>query len=539
RARSATRPSARAVSTARQPVVLVADPIAQEGLELLRARCDVRVETGLAEDRLVGRVGDVDAIVVRSETKVTARVLAAAPRCVVVGRAGVGVDNIDVEAATAHGVYVVNAPMGNVAAAAEHTLALALALLRHLAPADQSVRAGEWARGKFVGRELRGKTLGLVGIGRVGSLVARRAAAFEMQVLAHDPFATESLARGLGARLVELGELLATSDVVSLHAPLTERTRHLIDAAALARMRRSAILVNCARGEIVDEAALAEALQRGTIAGAALDVFAAEPLAADSPLRRAPRTILTPHIAGSTAEAQTNVAVDVVKQVLDVLEGRPASDAVNAPRPPDEAAGGAAWLRLAERLGSLAAQLLDERPVAMELAYLGTLLEVDPEPLRAAAVKGLLETFSEQRVNLVNAMAIARSRGLVVAERRETEAARYPALLGLHVGGTEVAGALVQGEPRIVHIDGFWVDVPVSGHLLLTKHQDKPGLVGRVGTLLGEHDVNISSMQVGRLHPRGDALMILTLDEAVPDAVRERIGAFADVDRVRTARLGV
>ncbi len=481
----------------------------------------------------------MDALLVRSETRVTARVLEAAPRLVVVGRAGIGVDNIDVEAATARGVYVVNAPLGNVVAAAEHTFALALALLRRIAEADRSVRAGEWTRSKFVGRELRGKTLGLVGLGRVGSEVARRAAAFEMRVVAHDPFATEAAARGVGARLVELDELLRSADVVSLHTPLTERTRNLIDAGALAKLKRTAILVNCARGEVVDLAALAAALEAGALAGAALDVYPDEPLPADAPIRRAPRTVLTPHIAGSTAEAQTNVAVDVVRQVLDVLAGRPARFAVNAPRPPAEEAGGAAWLRCAERLGALAAQLLDDRPAQLELTYSGTLLALEPEPLRAAVVKGLLETFSEQRVNLVNALSLARARGLVIAERQENEPPRYPALLALRVGSTEVSGAIVQGEPRIVRIDGFWVDVPVEGHLLLTKHQDKPGLVGRVGTLLGEHDVNISSMQVGRLHPRGDALMILTLDDPVPDEVRARIGTFPDVDQVRTARLGV
>jgi D-3-phosphoglycerate dehydrogenase / 2-oxoglutarate reductase len=480
----------------------------------------------------------VDALVVRSETKVTARVLEAGPSLQVVGRAGVGVDNIDVPAATARGVYVVNAPLGNIVAAAEHTLALALTLLRRVVDADRSVRAGEWTRSKFVGRELRGKTLGLVGIGRVGGEVAHRAAAFGMNIVAHDPFATEASARAAGARLVDLDVLLRTADVVSLHVPLTEKTRGLIDAAALAKMKPAAALVNAARGEVVDLDALASALENGRLAGAALDVFALEPLPADAAIRRAPRTVLTPHIAGSTAEAQTNVAVAVVEQILDVLEGRPARYAVNAPRPPDEESGGVAWLRCAERLGSLAAQLLDERPAQLTLSYAGGVLELDPEPLRAAAVKGLLETFSEQRVNLVNALDLARSRGLVIAERRETEAQRYATLLSVKVGSTEVAGTLVESEPRIVFIDGFWVDVPVEGHLLLTKHQDKPGLVGRVGTLLGEHDVNISSMQVGRLHPRGEALMILTLDDPVPDEVRARIGAFADINAVRTARLG-
>ena len=469
----------------------------------------------------------------------TLPILDAAKRLQVVGRAGVGVDNIDVPAATARGVYVVNAPLGNIVAAAEHTVALTLALLRRVVDADRSVRANEWTRSKFVGRELRGKTLGLIGIGRVGGEVARRAAAFGMTVIAHDPFATEASARAAGARLVELDELVRSADVISLHVPLTEKTRGLIDAAALGKMKPTAVVVNAARGEVVDLDALAAALERGTIAGAALDVFAEEPLPANAAIRRAPRTVLTPHIAGSTAEAQTNVAVDVVEQILDVLDGRPARFAVNAPRPPAEEAGGMAWLRLAERLGSLAAQLLDDRPAQLSLSYAGSVLELDPEPLRAAAVKGLLETFSEQRVNLVNALDLARARGLVIEERRETEAARFAALLSVSVGTTKVAGTLTLGEPRIVFIDDFWVDVPVEGHLLLTKHQDKPGLVGRVGTLLGEHDVNISSMQVGRLHPRGEALMILTLDDPVPDEVRARIGAFADINAVRTARLGV
>ena len=478
-----------------------------------------------------------EALIVRSETKVTAALMDAAPHLVVIGRAGVGVDNIDVAAATARGIYVVNAPYGNVGAAAEHALTLALALLRNIVAADASVRRGEWTRAAFIGHELRGKTLGLVGIGRVGGLVARRAAAFEMRVLAHDPFASEGLARAVGAELVPLEDLLRDADVISLHTPLTEKTRGLIGADAIALMRPTAILVNCSRGEIVDVDALADALTRGVIAGAALDVFPAEPLPADAPIRRAPHTLLTPHIAGSTAEAQTNVAVDVAKQILEVLAGRPVRDAVNAPRPPTDEVGGTAWLRLAVGLGALAGQLLAGRPDTMELGYFGTLLELDPAAVRAAAVKGLLGVFSEQRVNLVNAMALAQERGLTVGERRESGESRYPALLQLRVGGTAVGGTLVQGEPRIVFIDGFWVDVAVEGHLLLTKHHDKPGLVGRVGTLLGQSDVNISSMQVGRLNSRGAALMILTLDEPVPDAVRDQIATFADVDEVKTARL--
>ena len=516
----------------------MADPVAEDGIALLRAGAEVEVATKLSEDELVARVADVDALVVRSETKVTARVLEAAPRLQVVGRAGVGVDNIDVEAATRRGVYVVNAPTGNIVAVAELTIALLLALLRNVPAADAHVRAGGWKRGQFAGREARGKTLGLIGLGRIGSEVARRAAALEMRLLAHDPYATEAKARSLGVTLVGLDELLTEADVVTLHAPLLPETRGLLGREAIARMKRGAYVVNAARGELVDEAALAAALADGRLGGAALDVYAQEP-PAGSPLLAAPRTVLTPHIAGSTAEAQVNVAVDVARQVLDVLAGRPAASAVNAPRPPSDEAGGARWLLLAERLGSLSAQLIAERPAAIEITYRGDALALEPDALRAAVVKGALETWSDERINLVNALAVARSRGLTVAERRDTAATRYPALLEVRLGGTAVGGALVAGDPRILFIDGFWVDVPVAGHLLLTRHQDKPGLVGRVGTLLGESDVNISSMQVGRLHPRGDALMILTLDDPVPAAMRDRIAAYPDINEVRVARLGV
>jgi D-3-phosphoglycerate dehydrogenase len=518
--------------------VLVADPVAEDGIALLRTTADVDVATKLSEDELVARVADADALVVRSETKVTARVLDAGRRLQVVGRAGVGVDNIDVDAATRRGVYVVNAPTGNIVAVAELTVALMLGLLRGIAPADAHVRAGEWKRSQFIGREARGKTLGLVGLGRIGSEVAKRAAALEMRLLAHDPYATEAKAQSLGVTLVGLDDLLTQSDVITVHAPLTPDTRDLIGRDAIARMKRGAFLVNAARGELVDEAALADALAAGRLGGVALDVFAQEP-PKESPILAAPRTLLTPHIAGSTAEAQVNVAVDVARQVLDVLAGRPAASAVNAPRPPADEAGGARWLLLAERLGALAAQLIAERPAAVEITYRGGTQVLEPEALRAAVMKGALETWSDERVNLVNALSIARSRGLTVAERREATSTRYPALLEVRLGGTAVGGALVAGEPRILFIDGFWVDVPIAGHLLLTRHQDKPGLVGRVGTLLGESDVNISSMQVGRLHARGDALMILTLDDPVPASVRDRIAAYPDMNEVRVARLGV
>jgi D-3-phosphoglycerate dehydrogenase len=501
--------------------VLVAEPIADEGLQLLRAEHEVDVCPDLSRDELLARLPDYDALVVRSQVKVDADAFAAGSRLLVVGRAGVGVDNIDLDAATRAGITVVNAPTANTIAAAEHTLALLYALARRVPAADASLRRGEWKRAQFMGHELRGRTLGIVGLGRIGMAIADRARAMEMELLGHDPYVSEELAALHGVRLVTLPELLAEADAVTLHVPLTHATRGLIGARELASMKPTALLINVARGGVVDEQALAETLAAGRLGGAAIDVFEHEP-PTDSPLLRASNTVLTPHLGASTAEAQAKVAVETVQQVLDVLAGRSARHAVNAPLvPPETAAELAPYLPLARTLGMLYAQFARSlEGLTLELA--GEVAAADGAPLAAAALAGLLEPGSESRVNPVNAPLLARERGLVLAERRSADSARYQSLLSLS-GTTRVAGTVLGGEPRIVRLGDYWLDMPPAPWMLVTRHQDRPGTMGRIGVMLGEADVNISAMHLGRSAPRADALMVLALDDPVPAAVAEQI----------------
>ena len=522
--------------------MLVADPVAPDGLDVLRPHSEVVVRTGLPPEELLVAVRDVDALLVRSETRVTRDVLRAAERLRVVARAGAGIDNIDVPAATERGVLVINAPGGNTIAAAEHTLAMLLAAARNIAPADAALKRGEWVRGPFVGVEVRGKILGIVGSGRVGTEVARRALGLDMRVLVHDPYVSAEHARRLGLEPAELDALLEQADFVSVHTPLTEQTRGMLGAAALARMKRSAYLINCARGGVVDEPALLAALEAGALAGAALDVFAEEP-AADNPLARHPRVVATPHLGASTREAQEAVARQVAEQVLDVLQGRPAQFAVNAPSLAPEAAHVLQpYVELAGFLGSLATQLSEGRFRAVTITSRGELAEHDGALLSAAAIRGLLAPISSEPINLVNALLVARSRGLQVAEHKTADAEPYTSLLEVVVeteeGATTVAGTVMQRRPHVVQIDEFPIDLPAApGYLLMTRHQDRPGMIGRVGTLLGEADVNISSMLVGRRQPRGQALMVLAVDEPVPAEVLARLRATENVNAVRVIAL--
>ena len=475
----------------------------------------------LPRAELLARLPDYDALVVRSQVKVDAEALAAGSRLVVVGRAGVGVDNIDLDAATRAGITVVNAPTANTIAAAEHTLALLYALVRHVPAADASMRGGEWQRARFMGHELRGQTLGIVGLGRIGMAIADRARAMEMELIGNDPYVTEEVAAQHAIRLLPLPELLARADAVTLHVPLTHATRGLVGARELALMKPSAVLVNVARGGVVDETALADALREGRLAGAAVDVFEKEP-PTDSPLLAAPNTVLTPHLGASTEEAQAKVAVETVGQLLDVLAGRPARYAVNAPLVTQETAAALApYVPLARTLGMLYAQFARSlEDLTLELA--GEIAELDGAPLAAAALSGLLEPASEGRVNPINAPLLARERGLNLAERRSSDGGRYQSLLSIS-GATTVAGTLSGGEPRIVRLAGYWLDMPPAPWMLITRHQDRPGTMGRIGLMLGEADVNISAMHLGRSAPRADALMVLALDEAVPAAVAEQI----------------
>ena len=503
------------------PTVLVADGLAGEGLALLHEQAEVVVATCLTEQQLVARIPRFDALIVRSQTKVTAGVLAAGRQLRIVARAGTGVDNIDLTEATRRGVIVVNAATANTHAAVEHTLALILSLARHVPEAHASVQRHEWQRSRFIGVELHGKILGIIGLGRIGSLVARRAQAFEMTVIAHDPFVPEDRARQLGVQLRSLDDLLQRADFVSVHAPLTNSTAGLLGAERLALLKPTARLVNCARGGIVDEHALARVLVEGRLAGAAVDVFAEEP-PQESPLVAAPNVVLTPHLGASTQEAQRGVALDVAEQTLAALRGEYVAGAMNAPFIlTDALALLSPYLDLAERLGSFLRQVAGGRVDEVDIALAGSLAEHDSAPLTAAALKGLIDPITDERINIVNARHIARDRGLRVRERKDGAAAsNYANLIELRVHtGSEtrlVAGTILNDIPRIVRIDDFDIDVHPFGQLLFTTHQDRPGVIGRVGTMLGAGDVNISRMQVGRHVPRGESIMVLNVDELVP-----------------------
>ncbi len=531
------------VDAAEGPLVVIADPIAAEGLDILRPHARVQNLVGQSADALRSSLAEADALLVRSETRVTAGLMEAAPRLRVIGRAGAGVDTIDVQAATERGIVVVNAPGGNAVAAAEHTLALMFALARRVAAADASLKRGEWARSKYVGSELTGKTLGLIGLGRVGGEVGRRAVGLDMHVLVYDPYVPVDHVRRLGFEAVELDGLLAESDFVSLHVPLTETTRGLLNAERLGRMRRGAFLVNCARGGLVDQDALLDVLDSGQLGGVGVDVYGQEPVASDDPLPRHPRVVATPHLGASTVEAQANVAAQVAEEVLAILDGRPAQFAVNAPSlRADEAEALQPYLGLVQMLGKLATQLADGHVRSAEIAYRGEIGERNVDVLTAAAVRGLLEPISATPVNLVNARLLAQQRGLEVVETRSSTPTHYTSLVRVTVrtgtGETSVAGVISDGRANVVQIDDYELHLPPTpGYLLVTQHNDRPGMIGLVGTLLGEADINISSMQVGRKTPRGEALMLLSVDEPIPPLVVERIRQAANIAAIKVIKL--
>jgi D-3-phosphoglycerate dehydrogenase / 2-oxoglutarate reductase len=527
-----------------RPRVVVADSIDQRGLAPLAGRAELvypngQLTTGQALENLLEQA---DALLVRSDTQVTADLLAGAGRLKVIGRAGAGVDNIDVEAATRRGIVVVNAPGGNTFAAAEHTLALLLSAARRIAPADASIKQGEWRRSEFLGVEVRGKVLALIGLGRVGAEVARRAQAFDLRVLAYDPYVSADLARRVGVEVSDLRGALEQADFVSLHTPLTEHTRGLIGAEQLGWMKPTAFLINCARGGLVDEAALLAVLEAGWLAGAALDVFEQEP-PADARLARHPKVVATPHLGASTVEAQVNVARQVAEQVVQVLEGKPAQFAVNAPTLPAEMVDLLEpYVGLAQLLGSLATQLADGQFRAVQVAVRGEVAAHDAGLLATAVLVGMLRPVSGEPVTFVNARLLARGRGLEVVEQHSGDAEAYTNLVSVEVltdgGETRLAGTVVHGEPHIVGIDDYRIDLaPTEGYLLMTRHRDQPGMIGQVGTLLGKADVNISAMQVGRRERRGEALMILAVDEAVSQDVLADLRAVANMADVRVIKL--
>jgi len=517
--------------------ILVSDSLSEVGLVALRAapHVDVDVQTGLATDTLLQIIPHYDALLVRSSTQVTADVIRAGTRLRVVARAGVGVDNIDVDAATQAGIVVVNAPTGNVVAAAEHTIAMLMAMARNIPQADAHVRNSQWKRDRFMGVEVRGKILGTVGLGRVAQEVVRRAQGLGMTVIAYDPYVTAEYASHRTVELVDLDSLVERADFLTLHVPLTPQTHHLIGRERLARMQPTARLINVARGGIVDEQALYEAIEAGKLAGAALDVFEQEPLPADSPLRTNPKIVLSPHLGGSTVEAQEKVAEDVALQVLDVLNDRPARYAVNAPIiPPKDLAFLIPYIDLAERMGRFIRQLGAQGMGDVELTAEGNLAEYDLSYIRAAVIKGLLADVVSVRVNLVNAGLLAEKRGMNLIERKKHQHEfAYENLLTLRsTSGPQrwtVRGAILQGDPHIVAINELWVDFPAMGHVLLALHNDRPGIIGSVGTILGNADVNISFMHVGRRAPRSEAIMALGTDEPTTLQLQATISALPHI----------
>ncbi len=516
--------------------ILVAEPLGQEGLEMLQARAQVDVRLKLSPAELREAVAGYHALVVRSASKVTAEIIEAGRQLVVIGRAGVGVDNIDVDAATRCGVIVVNAPTTNIVSAAELTVALMFAVARNLPQADHSVRAHQWTREKFSGVELVDKQLGLVGLGRVGSEVARRAVGLGMRVAVYDPYVSEERIQQLGVQCMGLEELLQTSDFVSLHTPATAETKKLMGARQFAMMKPTARLINAARGALIDEAALLDALDKGLIAGAALDVYDKEP-PENNRLLEHPKVVLTPHIGGSTQESAVRVSIQIAEEVLAALENKPTRFAVNAPFvPPSLAPLLVPYLDLAERLGRFYLQWVGGPLGTLEVEYAGTLANEDTGILTAAIIQGLLGPIHTHRVNLVNAQAVARDHGLKLIERRTRTESRYENLITLK-GTRRVAGTVLQDQAHIVQLDGNWVDFVANGYLLLTRHHDRPGMIGMVGTLLGKADVNIGSMVVARDAPRGEAIMVLGLDDAMSEEAVQELRQLADIEWAKVLHL--
>lgn len=539
--------------------VLVSDPLSDSGLVPLRAQgnIEIDIQTGLSAEELIAIIGNYDALMVRSGTQVTADIIDAGSKLRVIARAGVGVDNIDVEAATQKGVIVVNAPTGNTVAAAEHTVAMLMSLARNIPQADAHVRAGKWKRSQYTGVEIRGKVLGSIGFGRVAQEVARRAQGLGMTVVASDPFVTKEYADQRNVQLLEMTDVIQQADFLTIHVPLNDQNRNLISTKELEMMKPGARVLNVARGGILDEEALLAAVESGKIAGAALDVFAEEPVDVNSKLLNHPNIILTPHLGASTIEAQEQVAEDVAVQVIDVLNDRPARYAVNAPMMPSGALEFLLpYIDLAERLGRFLCQLGAHNIRNFEVIGHGRLAEFDLAYLTAAAMKGLMSNVVQSRINLVNAGLIAEQRGINLVERKEAQhSMRHNTMLTLRVVASEAnpgkdnasestgerewmaRGIISQGEPSIVAVEDVWMDIPASGHLLVSRHSDQPGIIGNVGTLLGQNDVNISFMQVGRHSPRSKAIMVLGIDERVPEELIAEISTFKNIDWLKSVSL--
>jgi D-3-phosphoglycerate dehydrogenase / 2-oxoglutarate reductase len=527
--------------------VLVSDKLAPEGVEIFKShapRIQVDVRVGLSNDELLQIIPEYHGLAVRSATKATAEVIEAGKNLKVIGRAGIGVDNVDVEAATRRGILVMNTPSGNTVTTAEHAIALMVALARKIPQATASMRAGKWEKTKFEGSELFQKTIGVIGLGNIGKIAANRAKGLGMKVIAFDPFVTKEQAMELGVTWVALDELLTRSDFITLHVPLLESTRNIIDQAALNKMKKGAFLINAARGGLVDEKAVAEALRSGKLAGAAFDVFEQEPPPADHPLLSLDNAIVTPHLGASTSEAQVNVAIQVAEQISEYLLAGGVSNAVNAPTVSAELQGAiGGFVALGEHMGGFAGQLHKGGIREMRMTYAGSIAEQPTAPVTSAALTGVLRVAMGDEVNAVSSRYLARERDIEIVEQASTKARYFTHSITLRLTGdqgtTELVGAIFDTEPRIVGVNGFHLEILPKGTVLLTSHKDKPGIIGRIGTVLGSHGVNISRLHLDK---RGDtgglAQSAIAIDGVASKEALDALGALDGIEWVKQVRLG-
>ncbi len=507
--------------------ILVSDPLAQEGVDILKKvkEFQVDVKHKLPPEELKKIIKDYDALLVRSETKVTKEIIEAADNLKVIGRAGVGLDNVDLSAASKRGIIVMNTPGGNTMSTAEHAVSLMLSLSRNIPQADVSVKRGEWERKKFMGAEVYGKTLGIIGLGRIGTEVAKRATAFGMKVIAYDPFLSMDKANELGIESGELKEIFKRADYITVHSPLTAETKHIINKDAIDIMKQGVRIINCARGGIIDETAVLEAINSGKIAGAAFDVYEKEPPLKDNPLFKCDKVVLTPHLGASTEEAQINVAVEIADSARDALLGCGIRNAVNVPcvdfeiykilKP---------YINLGEKMGGLVSQLVKGRIQEIQIKYSGDVTKYNLSPVTVAVVKGILSPVMQETVNYVNSMIVAKERGIKVEEMKATMLEEYSSLISVELktdtGIRSVSGTLfTKKDARIVKIDEFHVDVIPEGYMIVAHNIDVPGIIGRIGTILGKNDINIAAMTFGREKPGGKTLSVLNVDSAVPEKV--------------------
>ncbi len=524
--------------------ILVSDALSEEGLKVFKESKEltVDVKTDLKPDALKEIIKDYDALVVRSATKVTKDVIEAAKKLKVIGRAGVGLDNVDLEAATQKGIIVMNTPAGNTISTAEHTFSMILALSRNIPQANASTKKGEWKRSKFMGVELYGKTLGIVGFGRIGSEVAKRALSFGMKILAYDPFLSAEVAESIGVEIAELKKVLQEADYITVHTPLTDETRHMISDKEFALMKKGVRVINCARGGIIDEVALVSAIKEQKVSGAAMDVFESEPLSAENELLKLDNVIITPHLGASTEEAQVNVAIEVAEIVRDALLGRGIRNAANYPCLEAEVCKILnPYINLGEKLGMFAAQLVEGRFQELVINYSGEITKYDLSPVTMALAKGVLEPILKETVNFVNAVSLLKERGIKLRESKSAQEGEFVNLIQLEIKTDKevkkVFGTLSSNkQPRIVKIDDYYLELYPIGEMVFIRNWDKPGLIGSLGTLMGKNGINIAAMTFGRDQLGGKAISILNVDSQVSSEIQDKIRELENILTVKVIR---